>query len=1095
MIRVTLLLILSVFALKAHATHVMGGEITWKCTGNGYVFQLVFYRDCNGVDVNPVSENLSVWNHPSVTSIPVLFVSRTDISPSCTQVAGSPNPLACGSGANGGNGVGAIEKIIYQSNPVVLSGVPPAQGWIITYSNFSRNGNITNLVNPTNYGVTIRATMYAIPGAAAGVCNDNSPRFLQDPYLVLCAGENYEYNMHPVDEDLDSVVTILASPMDRIQGTSYNPPTDPDFILYETGFSATSPTPDATFNAGNVPLTLDSQNGHLSFRSFTIGGFVIKVIAQSYRNGVLIAEVEREMQLIVTNCPAANNAPVIAGPFAGLYETTVDAGTLVNFTLTATDVEFLQDGTPQSNYLTASSSQFGTNFTSTSGCDVAPCATLNQTPIITGVQGVSTNFSWQTDCAHLIDAHGNTDDEKTYTFVFRVQDNFCQIPKTTFKTITIHVRNPGIIPATSINCISTLPNGSLNISWDPVLNPNNTFVDFELYSLQNGLIGNYPIGTTTTNVPAPGADNDYYIQVKSGCNVTLSSDTVKNVHLDLFNPANGTAVLDWNLPAPAPLPGMDNFCTIYREYPTGTWTSLAVLPYNTTHFVDTIDICSAFLNYQVVYSTPTCQWSSNIIGDNLQDDITPQIPVISSVSIDTLTGNAVITWNVNYAPDTYGYIVYHKDVNGFIVEIDTVWGRFNTTYTHAISVTGPETYSIAAFDSCYTPAVPPTHQTSAKAEPHTSMFLSYNTNSCTSQAELSWTPYIGWLTGLTGYTVYVKEGTGPWVPITTTTDQSYNLDCIPLQNYSVAIRANNSNGSEAFSNVQSFVIHAPTAPAVNYLRVATVDQNTIVLRHEVSVGSNVQAVRFEKFNMATGQFDLLGEVPATASTLSMTDVDVDVDNFSYTYRAIVVDSCGNLGATSNRARTILLKVTEDQTRLSTYLNWSPYGDYDGGVLQYQIYRGIDGIYPATPTAIVPPDQRFYEDLVDELGFEHSGKVCYFVVAEESINQYGIQELSFSNDVCAVIQPLVYVPNAFTPGGLNPIFIPVVSFQDVSKYEFSIVDRWGQLVFQTNDPAQGWDGHHQQSGKLVAPNVYVYVLKVVDGNNQEYFFRGNVSVIH
>ena len=172
---------------------------------------------------------------------------------------------------------------------------------------------------------------------------------------------------------------------------------------------------------------------------------------------------------------------------------------------------------------------------------------MNQTPVITGVQGVSTNFSWQTDCAHLVDVHGNIDDEKTYTFVFRVQDNFCQIPKTTFKTITIHVKNPGIIPATTINCISSQPNGNLDITWDPVLNPNNTFVDFELHSVQNGLIGNYPIGTTTVTVPNPGVENDYYVQVKSGCNVTLSSDTVKNVHLDLLNPANGTAVLDLSL--------------------------------------------------------------------------------------------------------------------------------------------------------------------------------------------------------------------------------------------------------------------------------------------------------------------------------------------------------------------------------------------------------------------------------------------------------------------------------------------------------------------------------------------------------------------
>ncbi|MNK01806.1 hypothetical protein D3C87_196140 [compost metagenome] len=1095
MIRVFLLVILSALCFKAQATHVMGGEITWRCTGNGYVFQLVFYRDCNGVDINPVSETLDIWNHPSLSTIPVLFVSRTDISPNCTQVTGSPGPFSCGSGQAGGNGVGAIEKIVYQSNPVILAGVPPAQGWIITYSNFSRNSNVTNLVNPTTYGVTVRATMYAIPGATAGVCMDNSPRFLQDPYLVLCAGENYEYNMHPVDEDLDSVVTVLSAPMDRIVGSTYNPPADPDFIPYEPGFSATSPTPDATFNAGNVPLTLDPQNGHLSFRSFTIGGFVVKVMAQSYRNGVLIAEVEREMQLIVTNCAAPNNAPVINGPFGGLFETTVDAGTLVNFTLTATDPEFLQDGTPQSNYLTASGSQFGTNFTAVTGCDVAPCATLNQAPVITGTQGVSTNFSWQTDCAHLIDAHGNIDDEKTYTFVFRVQDNFCQIPKTTFKTITIHVRNPGLIPATQISCISAQPNGDLNISWDPVLDPNNTFVEYTLHSVQNGVIGNYPINMTTATVPNPLADHDYYVQVRSGCNVILSSDTVKNVFLELFNPANGTAVLDWNLPAPNPLPGMNNTSMILREYPAGTWTTIATLPYHTTHFIDTIDICSAFLNYQVVYTTQNCNWSSNIEGDNLEDDITPKIPVISSVSIDTITGNIVITWDQNYEPDTYGYVVYHQDANGFIVEIDTVWGIGNTSYTHPIPVNGAETYSVAAFDSCFTPALPPTYQTSAKAELHTSTFLTYNTNSCTSQATLTWTPYLGWGANLSGYTIFVKEGTGGWVPVETVTGLSYTLNCTPLQTYRVAIRANNSNGSEAFSNIQTFTVTAPAAPAINYLRVATVDQNTVVLRHEVSTGTNVQSVRFEKFNLATGQFDVLGEVAATASTLSITDEEVDVDNFSYTYRAVVIDSCGNQGAISNRARTILLKVKADQTRLSTYLNWSAYGEFDGGVLQYQIFRGIDGIYPETPTAIVPPDQRYFEDLVDELGFEHSGKVCYLVIAEESVNRYGIQELSASNDVCAVIEPLVYIPNAFTPGGLNPIFIPVVSFQDVSKYEFSIVDRWGQVVFQTTDPTVGWDGLHQQSGKLVAPNLYVYVLKVVDGNNQEYYFRGNVSVIH
>lgn len=1094
MIRYFIFLALTMSSFFSKASHVMGGEINWRCSGNGYIFQLVFYRDCNGVDVNPISETIKVWNHPSITSIPVLFVSRTDISPHCTEVPGGEEELHCGSGAHGGNGVGAIEKVIYESNPIILPGVPPSQGWIFTYSNFSRNASVSNLVNPTNVGVTITAKMFPFPGGSAGVCLDNSARFLQDPYLAVCAGEFYEYNLHPVDSDLDSIVTVLANPIDRIIGATYNPPIDPATLTYSVGYSATNPTPDNNFDPGNIPTTLDPQTGQISFLSNTTGGFVIKIKAQSYRNGTLIAEMEREMELVVTPCTNTNNAPSILGPFAGLFETTVIAGTPVNFSLQVTDPEVLQNGTPQTVFLSASGNQFGANYTNpASGCDVAPCATLSSTPIINGTQGATVNFSWQTDCAHLVDAQGNTDAEKTFTFVFKAQDNYCQVPKSNYKTVTIHVKNPGLIPPTQINCISSQPNGDLNVSWNAFTDPNGTFVSGGLHSVEDGLIANFPIGTTNTVVPNPGVAKNYFYLIQSGCNVVKSSDTVQNVHLDLLNPMNGTAVLDWNTPADTPLPGMDDSCEVFMEYPAGVWTSIAKLPYATTHFVDTITICSAMLNYQVVYSTPTCSWSSNIVGDILQDKITPVMPIISAVSVDTISGNIVITWNQNHAPDTYGYIVYHKDQNGFIIEIDTVWGINNTSYTHNIPVTGPETYSIAAFDSCYTTSIPPTHQTSAKADLNTSMFLTYSLNSCTSQAKLTWTPYVGWGTGLSGYSIFVKHN-GSWAQVGTTTSTSYTLACIPLDVYCVAIRANNSNGFQAFSNIQCFTIHAPAPPATHYLRVATVDGENVVLRHQITTGTNVQGVRFQKMNLKTGQFELLVELPATSTTLTYTDTDVDVNTFSYSYRAVVVDSCGNEGAVSNMARTVLLKVKADQTRLTTYLNWSMYGDYAGGVLQYQIYRGIDGIFPSTPYLIVPPSQRYLEDTIEQLGFEHTGKICYYIIAEEAPNQYGFNEVSLSNVACAVIEPWVYVPNAFTPNGINPIFIPVVTFQDITKYEFSVLDRWGQLVFQTHDYAEGWNGVHQSSGKLVEPNTYVYVLKVVDGNNQEYFYRGSVTVV-
>lgn len=1087
----TLFVLLCLFAISpARADHAMGGEITWKCQGNAYVFELVFYRDCNGADVNTISETIQVWNHPSVTSIPVAFISRTDISPNCSVVAGSPPELTCGSGTGGGNGIGSVEKVVYRSGAIALSGVPPAAGWIFTYDNFSRNGNVSNLQNPISYGLTIAAKMYASPYSNAGICSDNSPSFLQDPYFLSCVGDQYEFNLHPVDMDLDSLHLFFGTPFDDFAGT-YNPPTNPAPVPFEVGYSINSPTPDASFAAGNIPAALDPNTGNLTFTSNTVGSFVIKVQADSYRNGYLISSVEREMQIYVTNCAGVNTAPDITVPSLIV----VNAGDLVNFTASSSDVETRQDGSPQNNLLSVSSLLFGSNFTVPSGCIFGSCAELDQAPIITGVQGVSTDLSWQTACEHVADYYGTPVNSRDFTFVFRVQDDYCQIPKVAYKTVVVRVLSPTIIPPTEITCITTAVNGDLTITWDPVTDPDGTFSAYNLYSVQTGLIGTFPFGTTTANVPAPGTDLDFYVGVASGCagNAELFSDTISNVYLSLSNPANGTAVLDWNPPVMPQTAAFGPTCTIEREYPTGTWTTIATLPYATVHFVDTIDICEAFLNYRVIYTTANCQFNSNIVGDNLEDMQTPSIPVITSVTVDTLSGNVIITWNVNNQADTKGYVIYWKDDNGFIVEIDTVYGINNTTYTYTGTVDGPLTFSIAAFDSCFTAGTNPTYQTSAKAELHTTVFVQAGLNKCNGSVQLNWTPYVGWNTNLVDYTVFVQQNGGTWMNLGNVSGTAFTAHLAQLNNYCVVIRANRADGTESFSNKACFYADAPPPPVTHYLRVATVENENVVLRHEISTGTNVTGIKFQKYNPLNSTFEDLITIPATNSTLTYTDTAVDVHYTSYTYRAVVIDSCGSEGAVSNIARTVLLKVTTDQLRQTNYLNWSSYVDYDGGVLEYQIYRGVDGIFDPFPFATVPPNQRFVEDNVSQIS-STTGRFCYYVGAYEAINQYGIQEMSLSNPECIALTPLVYIPNAFTPDGYNPIFIPVVTFSDITKYEFSVVDRWGQVLFQTTDITKGWNGTHPGTDKPVTNDVFMYVVKVVDGNNQEYYYRGTVTVV-
>ena len=73
-----------------------------------------------------------------------------------------------------------------------------------------------------------------------------------------------------------------------------------------------------------------------------------------------------------------------------------------------------------------------------------------------------------------------------------------------------------------------------------------------------------------------------------------------------------------------------------------------------------------------------------------------------------------------------------------------------------------------------------------------------------------------------------------------------------------------------------------------------------------------------------------------------------------------------------------------------------------------------------------------------------------------------------------------MPNTFTPDGdkFNQEFKPVfTSGFDPFDFEMQIFNRWGELVFQTNDHNIGWDGSYQN--KLSKEGVYMYKLQFRD----------------
>ena len=91
--------------------------------------------------------------------------------------------------------------------------------------------------------------------------------------------------------------------------------------------------------------------------------------------------------------------------------------------------------------------------------------------------------------------------------------------------------------------------------------------------------------------------------------------------------------------------------------------------------------------------------------------------------------------------------------------------------------------------------------------------------------------------------------------------------------------------------------------------------------------------------------------------------------------------------------------------------------------------------------------------------------------------------------------LVYLPNTFTPDGdnLNEIFLPIMQGYKPETFEFYIFNRWGEVVFKTTDPTQGWDGTHK--GIKAKEDTYVWKIRVKQKANQEKKeYRGHVNLL-
>ena len=102
--------------------------------------------------------------------------------------------------------------------------------------------------------------------------------------------------------------------------------------------------------------------------------------------------------------------------------------------------------------------------------------------------------------------------------------------------------------------------------------------------------------------------------------------------------------------------------------------------------------------------------------------------------------------------------------------------------------------------------------------------------------------------------------------------------------------------------------------------------------------------------------------------------------------------------------------------------------------------------------------------------------CYYVTAVDSFQNESAPSVRLCLDECSNYS----LPNVFSPNndGINDLYVPLMTSY-IEKVDMKIFNRWGGLVFETEDPGINWDGKITGTNKLVTTGVYYYICDVYE----------------
>ncbi|MHA4737105.1 T9SS type B sorting domain-containing protein [Dyadobacter sp. MSC1_007] len=348
---------------------------------------------------------------------------------------------------------------------------------------------------------------------------------------------------------------------------------------------------------------------------------------------------------------------------------------------------------------------------------------------------------------------------------------------------------------------------------------------------------------------------------------------------------------------------------------------------------------------------------------------------------------------------------------------------------------------------------------STETSPISTMILSASSGN--SANTLNWNQYPD-AAAFEGYDL-LRDGTviKSFDKITDVTFTDDQVECGTFSEYQVIAKLKNATSTSAPAGIK---VETGNPKPISAASVSVLDANSVLIKAAVpGAGPNSSfELSIERAEAGTTTFK---KIITLYNQSEYTDNAAKTSELSYCYRLSYENSCGQKVPVSEPICTILL------SKNLTTLNWTADAPILGGFEKYDVMQtGSSGSSEEIP---VQKNTSYTVKLNTQSDLEYNFQI-------RASTQNGDFE-SLSNIINYKRSAGVFVPDAFSPNGDGFNDILEAKSTQLQSFNFSIMNRWGEVVFHSEDIANGWDG--TINGMNAPVGSYVYKMTFVDDINQ------------